>query len=172
MFYSKLSYCLPLFSNTWGLSYKIENQRFTSFTKNDNRRLQVIQNQVSRLLIDKRVGYYKQNMPTSQLLGTADVLSIHQLGVQSTLVMVKKVLLSGKPDYLFDKLKIQSLKGTRSGSSLEYIPASLNLKKSSFLYRGSKLFNQLPEVLRKEEKMENFKKGLKIWVKEKIYVKP
>ena len=39
LFYSKLSYCLPLFTNTWGLdSYKEQGDRFTSYTtKEDNR---------------------------------------------------------------------------------------------------------------------------------------
>ena len=38
--------------------------------------------------------------------------------------------------------------------------------------RGIKLFNQLPENLRDEPKINRFKKGVKIWVKEKIAVKP
>ena len=47
LFYSKLSYCLPLYTNTWGLDdYKEEGQRFTSYTKEDNRRIQVLQNMV------------------------------------------------------------------------------------------------------------------------------
>ena len=34
MFYSKLSYCLPLFMNTWALDrYKDGSTRFSSFTK-------------------------------------------------------------------------------------------------------------------------------------------
>ena len=173
LFYSKLSYCLPLYTNTWGLdNYKEDMQRFTSYTKEDNRKLQVIQNQVSRLLVDKKVGYYKQDLPTSELLDMTDALSIHQLGVQRTLVMVKKVLLTEKPRYLFNNLKIQAYKGTRSGSTMEPIKASLNLKRSSFLYRGAKLFNQIPENLKNEKKITTFKKELEKWVKKKIPVKP
>ena len=47
LFYSKRFYCLPLFANTWGLDcYKEDMTRFTSYTKEDNRKLQVLQNQV------------------------------------------------------------------------------------------------------------------------------
>ena len=57
LFYSKLIYCLPLYSNTWGLeTYKDKGTRYTTFTKDDNRRLQVIQNQVVRLSV-KGSGY-------------------------------------------------------------------------------------------------------------------
>ena len=70
-FYSKLTYCLPLFMNTWGLDkYKDKGTRYSSFTKEDIRKLQVLQNQVTRLLV-KRSGYNKdtkQNMSTEELL--------------------------------------------------------------------------------------------------------
>ena len=43
--YSKLSYCLPLYVATWGLDrYRDSDTRTYSFTKEDNRKLQVIQN--------------------------------------------------------------------------------------------------------------------------------
>ena len=52
LFYSKLSYCLPLFTNTWGLDrYKDGGTRFSCYTKEDKRKLQVLQNQVTRLFI-------------------------------------------------------------------------------------------------------------------------
>ena len=69
IFYSKLGYCLPLFSNTWGLeTYKDGNTRSSGFTKEDNRKLQVIQNQVARLLVNKEDLQGKQNIPTKELL--------------------------------------------------------------------------------------------------------
>ena len=90
IFYSKLSYCLPLFVNTWGLdNYRDDTTRFTSYTREDNRKLQVLQNQVSRLMIPKIPGhdyYHKQNQSTEALLNQCGDLSIHQLGAQMTLV--------------------------------------------------------------------------------------
>ena len=78
MFYSKLSYCLPLFINTWGLDgYKIGNSRFTSFTKEYCRKLQVLQNQVSRLQIPSNQKRF--NLSTEELLNVTKDLSVHQL---------------------------------------------------------------------------------------------
>ena len=53
IFYSKLSYCLSVFGNVFGLEqeYKEENNRYTSFTKEDNNRLQILQNKLNRLLL-------------------------------------------------------------------------------------------------------------------------
>ena len=43
IFYSKLSYCLPVFGNVLGLDkYKEENIKYTSFTSSDKHRLQVL----------------------------------------------------------------------------------------------------------------------------------
>ena len=54
LFYSKLNYCLPLFANVWGFDhYKDGGTRCHSITKEDIRKLQVLQNQVARLFVDK-----------------------------------------------------------------------------------------------------------------------
>ena len=75
LFYSKLSYCLPLFVNIWGLeTYSDTEARFTCYTKEDNRKLQVLQNQVARILINKPLD---RHMPTKDLLNLSGDLSIH-----------------------------------------------------------------------------------------------
>ena len=178
IFYSKLFYCLPLFLNTWNLdNYRDGRQCFTSYTKEDNRRIQVLQNKVSRLLLDRqergRILQHKQNMSTEELLEKTGFLSIHQLGAKNTLVMMKKIMLSRKPKYLADRiLPSQVDRITRSGTSLITIKTSLNLRRSSFLYRGMKLYNQLPEPIRKIEKIDNFKEEVHVWVKLNVRVKP
>jgi len=51
LFYSKLNYCLPVFGNVFGLEeYRDRNRRYVSFTLEDNRKLQVLQNSVMRLI--------------------------------------------------------------------------------------------------------------------------
>ena len=134
-------------------------QRFSSYTKEDNRKLQVLQNQVSRLQLDyhdqERSRRRKQNMSTKELLEKTGDLSVHQLGAQSTLIMVKKIITSKKPSYLSDRLITTQPLNNRSG--LATMTTSLNLKKSSFLYRGIKLFNQLPEENRKATEITEFK---------------
>ena len=115
IFYSKLRYCLPLFTTTWDLDkQKDKNSRFTNFAKEDNRKLQVLQNQLCRLLLYKQNLYEKQNIPTRELLLQCNQLSIHQLGVHTTLMMIKKTLLSGKPKYVHNKLKKNDTRGTSS----------------------------------------------------------
>ena len=171
IFYSKLSYCLPLFSNTWDLdNYSEVVQRFSSYTKEDNRKLQVLQNQVSRLQLDyhdqERSRRRKQNMSTKELLEKTGDLSVHQLGAQSTLIMVRKIITSKKPSYLSDRLITTQPLNNRS--ELATMTTSLNLRKSSFLYRGIKLFNQLPEELRKATEMTEFKDMSRKWVVENV----
>jgi len=51
MFYSKLSYCLPVFGHVFGLEiYKENNSRYSSFTISDNHKLQVLQNKLNRVI--------------------------------------------------------------------------------------------------------------------------
>ena len=132
----------------------------------------MLQNQLCRLLLKERGGYYKQNQSTNELLNKCEYLSIHQLGAQSTIMMIKKIILSQKPVYLADKLVNKSATGTRSDSTFEVSKPSLSLTRSSFLYRGIKLYNQLPEDLRKENNVTNFKKLSREWTKQNISVKP
>ena len=171
LFYSKLSYCLPLYTATWGLdSYNYSNTRSISYTKEDNRQLQVLQNKLCRLLLNEQGIYYKQNLPTKELLDKCGDLSIHQLGAERTVVMMKKILLSQKPGYLKGKLHLRS--GTKSVATIAPTNPSLGLSRSGFIYRGIKLFNQLPEELKIEDKISKFKCGLKKWIKGNISVKP
>ena len=51
IFYSKLSYCLPVFGNVFGLEkYNEVNNKYQSFTTSDNNKLQVLQNTLNRML--------------------------------------------------------------------------------------------------------------------------
>ena len=136
LFYSKLSYCLPLFTNTWGLdSYRDERTRFTSYTKEDNRRLQVIQNQVSRLLVplDPQMLCYKQNLPTEKLLDRCGTLSVHQLGAPRTLVMLKKILSSQRPGYVAEKLESRPSTPSRSGETITQLQTDLSEEVVSYI---------------------------------------
>ena len=146
LFYSKLSYCLPLFANTWGLDhYRDQGTRFSSFTKEDNRKLQVIQNQVARLTVDKRELQGKLNMPTKELLLLSGDLSVHQLGAMSTVKLTKKIMMTQKPTYLSQRLQLSDDRGTRLGTTLAQDNSSLGLAREGFIYRGTKLFNLLPD---------------------------
>ena len=50
LFYSNLLYCLQVFGHVWNIPNNDDiNRKYTAFTKEDNRELQVIQNKVLRL---------------------------------------------------------------------------------------------------------------------------
>ena len=173
LFYSKLSYCLPLFMNTWGLdNYRDGETRTTSCTKEDIRKIQVLQNQVARLLVNKRDLQGKVNISTVELLNLSGDLSVHQLGALRTVNLTKKIMMTQKPSYLARRLQTPLDRGTRSGDTLTLSKTQLGLAREGFVYRGTKLYNLLPNSMKQETEMKIFKSQAKIWVKENIPVKP
>ena len=81
IFYSKMTYCLQIIGNVWGnLNNDDTSRRYTAFTKEDNRKLQTLQNHVLRL---------KTNLPrltpTTTLLSVSGDLSVQQLTAFHTL---------------------------------------------------------------------------------------
>ena len=170
IFYSKLNYCLPVFGNLFGLEkYKEESNRYTSFTIADNMRLQVLQNQLNRLLTGALY-----NTPTKQLLIETNSLSVQQMIAFQTGVMSFKIMQSKKPTYLACKMQEKttsmSLRG-RSGSVSQH-NHSLSIAKEGFIHRGLFLFNMLDENLRCEKNLKKFKTDLRKWVKANIPIKP
>ena len=146
IFYSKLKYCLPVFGNVFGLDrYRDTTTRFAAFTKEDNRRPQVLQNTVLRLLTGPRRG-----TQTTTLLEMTDTLSVQQLVAFQTLVMVNKVI-----------------KGSITAAN-----QNLSLSRGGFILKGTYLFNSLPLPLRQEQNLKKFKEAIRKWVKRNISAKP
>ena len=169
IFYSKLSYCLPVFGHVFGLeSYKESNNRYTSYTTADNNRLQVLQNKLNRLITGAQ-----QGTPTSKLLEQTDSLSIQQMIAFQTMVMTAKILKSRKPTYLSDRIQGNpNRRNYRGGYSLHQPKTSLSITREGFIQRGIALMNKIDVPIRFENKIEEFKKGLRKWVKSNIAVKP
>ena len=168
LFYSKLIYCLQVIGNVWGLSANDEtNRRYTAFTKEDNRKLQTLQNQVLRL----KTGLSRYT-PTHTLISASGDLSVQQLTAFHTLTSVQKIIHAGKPKYLSEKLK-QNSNPTRQGNTIEAISNSnLTLTRGAFLYRGTTLFNMLPMELRTRMKPEVFKPKVKTWIRRTVQPRP
>ena len=169
LFYSKLAYCLPLFCNVWGMeTYREAETRYCCFTKEDNRKLQVLQNQVARLLIEKPCD---RKTPTKDLLKMSGDLSIHQIGALRTVTLIKKVLLTGKPTYLSERL-MPRIGSQRFGMMLTQDRAPLSLIREGFIYRGISLFNNLPDAIKIEANLSKFKSAARRWIQENVAVKP
>ena len=170
IFYSKLSYCLPVFGNVLGLEeYKEDNSRYQSFTQKDNNSLQVLQNKLNRMILNA-----DKHTPTQKLLEDTNTMSIQQMIVYQTALMSYKIVKSGKPDYLANQLVPRGDGMHLRGGMGSIHPCSkkLSISKEGFLYRGSCIMNKLDENLRNEPKLEKFKTGAKQWVKKNIKIKP
>ena len=169
IFYSKLSYCLPVFGHVFGLeTYRDISTRYTSYTKEDNRQIQVLQNRVMKLQTGMRAG-----TPTTTLLKLTKSLSVQQMIAFQTLIMVHKVVYNSRPAYLADRLKL-IVDGAleRNRGKLIQVNRKLSTSKAGFIYRGSKLFNCLPELLRIEPDLKKFRVGARSWVMETIKARP
>ena len=92
------------FGNVWGVPNFDENRRrFSAFTKDDNRRLQCLQNRVLRL----QTGL-PQDTPLTILLERANEMSVMQQTAFHTINTVHKVMTSGQPGYLAERLKLRT----------------------------------------------------------------
>ena len=131
--------------------------------------LQTLQNQVNRLLVD-----VDPLTPTADLIRLTDTLSVHQMIAYQTAVLTHKIVLSGKPGYIADKLKPRQANARlRGGAGILTIPHyKLSLSREGFIYRGAILFNKLDRNIREEKDTKQFKKNARDWVKNNISIKP
>ena len=170
LFTSRVLYGIQLFSNVWGLRDMDDtSRRYTSFTKEDCRRLQVFQNKILRMIV---VGS-DRHTPTRELLEKSKELSIHQLAAFHTLQTVFKVVTNEKPTYLFKRLEFRkprvdgSVFPSRIVNTIQ-VNYKLSLSRSGFVFRGSKLWNLLPLELRSEKCPNIFKRKSKSWILDNV----
>ena len=116
---------------------------------------------------------------TADLVKAAGGLSVHQWTAFMTIMAVFRVLTSGKPKYLADKMQLRR----PGGDDLARVPLrhqytitierrDIAVARGGFVYRGAALFNSLPLELRQETSLLTFKRRVKKWVSESILVKP
>ena len=116
------------------------------------------------------------NKPCVELVKESGDMSIHQQIAYFTLLQVFKTTQSKKPDYLAKKLILKKPNGNnifpqRQLNTIE-VNSRLTIGRSGFLFRGAKLWNQLPNTMRSCNNIKHFKTAVKSWIREKIAVKP
>ena len=103
-------------------------------------------------------------------------MSVHQLSAYSTLMTTHKVVISGSPSYLADRLKLKQpgdgVFPNRQLYTIDVPKVCLTLSRRTFIYRGVTLWNMLPLTMRQEKKTATFKNNLRKWVKSCIRPKP
>ena len=163
LFYSKLMYCLQVFGNVWDIpNYDEKSKRSTAFTKEDNRKLQVLQNKILRL----KTGL-PFDTPTRDLLQASGDLSVQQLTAYTSLLTAQKSIIHQEPVYLAEKFKINQ--GQNFISPINY---KLSGSRGGFFYRTAGLYNNLPANMRTPMAPDAFKRKVKPWITRNIPIKP
>ena len=170
LFYSKLNYCLPVFGNVLSMEkYSDQNSRFQSYTMKDNYKLQVLQNNLNRVLLNA-----KYDTPTEVLLKETNSLSVQQMIAYQSAVLAHKIINSGKPSYIADRMqRIEAgldLRGSKG--KIRLVKRKLAITKEGFIYRASVILNNIAEDLRNEINIKKFKTGIRRWVLKNIPTKP
>ena len=174
LFYSKLTYSLPLIAEVWMQhAYKDNSEMRRSTTKEEYNKLQILQNKVEKIIFAKNSDTHINEVkytPTQTVLKANSIQSIHQMVAEAILNTFNKILLSKKPTRLYEQL---SKHEGRSGTTwrLNYTPR-LASTSSSLLEKGSLLWNLLDEKIKTSESHASFKKKVKIWTRQNIPVKP
>ena len=89
-----------VWGGVWGIPGVLEeNIKKTSISKEDMRRLQVIQNKVMKIQTNMKYG-----TPTNILLKKTNSLSVHQLIAHYSMTQVYKVMKSQQPHYHYKRL--------------------------------------------------------------------
>ena len=145
VFNSILCYCLPLFGGCL-------NRELNS--------LQIQQNKAAQIVLSLPPRSNREYMYSK--LGW---LTVNQLVVYHTLIMVYRIRESKEPEYLAGIL----CKTSRQGQNCIIVEnIKLGLVRRSFTARGAVQWNKLPSTLRVEKKIGTFKKNLKKWVSENV----
>ena len=153
LFMSKLVYCISL----WG---GCEHFLMKS--------LQIVQNKAARFVCKK--GIYT---PVRTLLSECNWLSVSQLVFFHSVVLLRKVRQSQKPEYLHEMYTINRRYNTRGENigkldSSSGIPPVHGLNLKSFRWRSLQAWNLLPTRIRQITNIEAFKKNLKVWIKDNL----
>ena len=170
IFLSKLIYLMPLWSGCE--EYLV-------------RALQIIQNKAA-----KAVAKPTYATPTKTILRSCGWLSVRQLMVYHSLVLLQKTLANKAPRYMYDKVTAAgkftyntrqvsecssdfsfSVQHPLANGTIRQEPGNkLELYKNGWCWRSVEQYNTFPTNIRLEQKLPNFKTSLKKWVLNNINI--
>ena len=166
IFFSLLNYCIEIFGNVWGLDiYDEQTRRSIAYTKEDNMKLQVILNNVLRTL----TGLDRDTAVTT-LHSASGLLSVHQRCALYKLTSVHKAITHQQQAYSYSQF--QPNPATVRNTGAYRVDYKLSISRGSYYYRGSRLFNKLPDSLQQSANQSTFKKEAKKWIVRNIPVLP
>ena len=170
IFFSSLNYCIQVYGNVWGLTeYSEQQTKSIAFTKDDNRRLQILVNKVLRALTGM-----DYDTPVAQLIAVSGQLSVHQRTAFHTITSMFKTIQTGLPKYNSDRMEESrpiNLADTRT--SMRYrVDYKLSVSRGSYFYRGSRLISLLPPDIFQARDLTTFKVQAKKWVRLNIPIHP
>ena len=102
-------------------------------------------------------------------------LSVHQLAVYHSLILVYQVKTSRKPYYFSNKLNTQFSRETRLAASdgIRIMERNrLSLTKWGFRVRASVQLNALPIDVRQSKNISSFKRNLRAWILKNVSLYP
>ena len=129
--------------------------------------LQVVQNRAARY-----VTQLPWMTPTSSLLNQCGWLSVRQLVVYHSLLLLHKVRRDKKPRYIYERMGIKKMSNTRqetqrviSGILKDFRCMRTETARKSFIPRSISQWNLLPEELRTMNNLKDFKSKVNIPIK-------
>ena len=155
IFLSKLIYLMPLWA---GCEEYLINS------------LQVAQNKAARCI--SRLNIYT---PTREILKVCGWMSVRQLMVYHSLVLLHKTLANQSPVYLYQKVTSGGefsycTRQATAGSVRQGPGPKKDLTRLGWCWRSVDLYNTLPTDLKVERKLPSFKKRLKDWIEINIII--
>ena len=131
-------------------------RRSVSFTKQQCKILQILQNKVLRIITKRQY-----DTPIKQLLEESRYLSIHQLIAYHTLLKAFKVVMTREPVYLAKRFGLEQLgqvgcRARRRQLDIR-VDFTLSIARFGFVYRGAQLWNMIPVDIKTAPSLGEFK---------------
>ena len=103
--------------------------------------------------------------PVRRLLKDCKWLSVNQIIFYQTVLQTHKVLVSGKPVLLKQKMNtIHPYRTRQAAGGGIWRGGGEELSEKSFITRGSRAYNSIPSIIRQSTSIQTFKNKLRSWI--------